>query len=148
MSRRLITLATLALALAAGCSNDTPTSSSSTDTTTTTTTTSTTPITTPVTVTFSGQVGPGGTASRTFSPQIPGTVTVSLGGISPATALGIGLGIPRSDGSGCLLGISAVAASGAAEVSSRVDLGTYCAQVFAPAQTAAQVSFTVTLVHP
>ncbi|MEP7119209.1 MAG: hypothetical protein ABI880_16595, partial [Acidobacteriota bacterium] len=52
-------------------------------------------ITTPVSVSFPGAVGPGGTVSRTFTAQISGQVSAVLSGISPATALSIGLGVPR-----------------------------------------------------
>lgn len=143
IARRLsLTAAVLAAALAAGCGNDTTTPTSATSTTNTA-------ITTPATVTFTGVVGPGGTASRTFAPRIAGTATATLNGISPSTSLGLGLGLPRVDGSGCLLARSAVAADGGSvELSTPVDVGTFCVQVFAPAQSAAQVTFTVTLVYP
>jgi hypothetical protein len=108
-----------------------------------------TAITTPVVVTFTGIVGPNGTASRSFTAQIAGTATASLGGINPATALGLGFGIPRADGAGCLLGRSAIASDGAAaRVVASVDPGTYCLQVYAPDRTADAVIFTVTLEHP
>jgi hypothetical protein len=107
------------------------------------------PITTPVTVTFTGVVGPGGTASRSFTAQFAGTAVASVGAINPATALGVGLGIPRADGTGCLLARSATATDGAAaQITARVDAGLFCAQVFAPSPAADAVSFTVTLEHP
>jgi hypothetical protein len=69
--------------------------------------------------------------------------------ISPATALGVGLGIPRADGTGCLLAHSSTANGGtSAEVSGPVAVGVYCVQVFAPAQSANSVNFTVTLEYP
>jgi hypothetical protein len=107
-----------------------------------------TAIITPVVVTFTGIVGPNGTASRSFTAQIAGTAIASLTGISPATALGVGFGIPRADGTGCLLGRSAIASDGAARVAANVDPGTYCLQVYAPERTADAVVFTVTLEHP
>jgi hypothetical protein len=108
-----------------------------------------TAITTPMVVIFTGIVGPNGTASRSFVAQIPGTATASLSGISPPTALGVAFGIPRGDGSGCLLGRSAVASDGvAARVVASVDPGTYCLQVYAPERTADAVAFTVALEHP
>jgi hypothetical protein len=111
----------LAFALGSAACSDTPT------TPTDTADGADTPITTPLVVTFSGIVGPNGTASRSFTAQIAGTATASLGGISPATPLGLGFGIPRADGTGCLLGRSAVAADGAAaRIAASVDPGTYC----------------------
>ena len=69
--------------------------------------------------------------------------------ISPATTLSIGLGVPRVDGTGCLLAYSSTAGNGAtAEVSGAVTSGTFCVQVFAPAQAANAVNFTVSLQHP
>lgn len=140
-SRALLLVA--ALTGAAGCSSDatTPTSPTGSE--------APAAITTPVTVSFPGAVGPGGTASRTFYAQIPGTARAAVSGISPATALAVGLGVPRADGTGCLLAHSSIANGGtSAEVSGLVAVGFYCVQVFAPAQSANSVSFTVTLEHP
>jgi len=143
MTRRLRSATGVMLAaalLAAGC-NDTPTSA--------TVNAPVTPVTTPVTVTFPGVVGPGGTVSRTFFAQMPGTAVAALSAISPATALTIGLGVPRADGTGCLLAVSAPAADGgSAQVSTGVAVGTYCVQVFALAQSASAVNFTVALTYP
>ncbi|HUU34177.1 MAG TPA: hypothetical protein VMW48_08935, partial [Vicinamibacterales bacterium] len=72
-----------------------------------------------------------------------------LSDISPSTELIIGIGIPRADGSGCLLTISTTATGGATTgVSASVPVGTFCVQVFAPAQTANVVNFRVALTHP
>lgn len=107
-----------------------------------------TAITSPQTLTYTGVIGPGGSASRSFTAQLSGTATASLRDISPPTALVLGLGIPRSDGLGCLLARSSPASDGtAAEVTANVDVGNFCVQVYAPA-TASTVTFTVTLVHP
>ena len=92
---------------------------------------------------------PSGSASRTFTARLSGVAVASLGGIAPATALVVGLGIPRADGTGCLLARSVTATDGAAaRVSAAVDAGTFCAQVFAPANAADAVAFTVILEHP
>lgn len=142
MTRLLRSTTGLVLAaalLAAGC-NDTPTSATSSA--------DVTPITTPVNVSFPGVVGPGGTVSRSFFAQIPGTATAALSGISPVTALTIGIGVPRADGTGCLLTVSAVAGGDSAQVSTGVAVGTYCVQVFAPPQTASAVNFSVAITHP
>lgn len=127
------------LLAASGCS-DSPTSPTSADIPT---------ITTPVAVSFPGVVGPGGSVSRTFYAQIPGTARATVNAIAPATPLAIGLGVPRTDGTGCLLAHSSVAANGvSAEVSGAVAVGTFCVQVFAPAQAASAVGFAVALEHP
>ena len=107
-----------------------------------------TTITSPQTLSYAGVVASGGSASRSFTAQLPGTATASLSGISPPTALVLGLGIPRSDGLGCLLGRSSRATDGeAVTVTANVDAGTFCVQVYAP-PAAPTVSFTVTLEHP
>lgn len=128
---------TLALSLGAGgCSDDTPTAPTDTA------------VTTPVALTYTGVVGPGGSASRTFTAQLRGAATVSLDGINPPAALVLGLGIPRADGLGCLLARSSQAVAGdGTTVTANVDVGTFCVQVYAPS-TASTVTFTVTLVHP
>lgn len=98
---------------------------------------------------FPGAVGPGGTAARAFCAQMPGTARAAVSGISPTTALAIGVGVPRADGTGCLLAHSSIASGRtSAEVRGLVAAGFYCVQVFAPAQSATSVSFTVTLAHP
>ncbi len=129
------------LIASAGC-GDSPTSpTTSADTSTT--------ITSPVRLSFPGVVGPGGSVSRSFFAQVPGTAKAVVSAISPATPLTIGLGVPRADGTGCLLAFSSTATGGAsAEASGTVAVGTFCVQVFAPAQSANAVNFTVTLEHP
>ena len=136
-------LAVVWLLAAAGCSNNptSPTSPTGSD--------ETPAITTPLTVSFPGAVGPGGSVSRTFYAQVPGLAKAAVSGISPATPLVIGLGVPRSDGTGCLLAHSSAATGGvSAEVSGAVAVGTFCVQVFAPGQSANAVTFSVALEYP
>jgi hypothetical protein len=136
VSRAALLLVALATAAACGDSPTAPTDTA-------------TPIATPVVITYTGVVGPNGTASRTFTAPIAGTATAALSAIAPATALGVAFGIPRGDGSGCLAGRSTIAVDGAAaRITAAVDPGTFCLQVFAPERAAGQVTFTVTLEHP
>ena len=138
-SARIITLAGLLIVATPGC-RDTPT---------TPTVTADTPVITPQSVSFPGVVGAGGSVSRAFNAQLPGTARAALSGISPPTSLVVGLGIPRVDGTGCLLAHSTTAVDGgAAEVSGAVAAGTFCVQVFAPGRAADEVRFTVALEHP
>jgi hypothetical protein len=140
MTRAAVALCTIVALAGAGCGEDTATIPS---------TTAPTPITTPVTATFTGVVGPSGTLSRSFTAQIPGTVRAVVSGINPATALGLGLGIPRPDGAGCLLTYSTVSGNlTAAEITAVVAAGTFCLQVYAPAAAADTVRFDVSLTHP
>lgn len=135
-----IALMAVLLAATAACNNN-PTAPTSTAVAST--------FTTPLNVSFPGAVGPGGSVSRTFYAQTTGTATAVVNAISPATALTVGLGVPRADGTGCLLAVSSSASDGAsAQVSREVVAGIYCVQVFAPAQTANSVAFTVVLQHP
>lgn len=144
MTRATILVMAILATVASGCSNDTPTSATSTTTTTTTTT-----VTTPITATFTGVVGPSGTLSRTFTAQLAGTARVVLSGITPSTALGLGMGVPRADGTGCLLTYSTTATDlSSAELSSAVGSGVFCIQVYAPASAAETVRFSVTITHP
>jgi hypothetical protein len=138
---RLATSLLLAAVVAtAGC-NNTPTSA--------TPSAEVAPITTPVNVSFPGVVGPGGSVSRSFFAQIPGNAGAVVNNISPLTPLSIGIGVPRADGTGCLLSVSATATGGvSAQVNASVNVGTFCVQVFAPAQSANAVNFTVALIHP
>jgi hypothetical protein len=106
-------------------------------------------ITTPVTVSFAGVIGPNGTASRRFTAQLPGTAVLSISGIAPAAALIVGLGIPRADGGGCLLARSPTAVDGGpAQVTAHVDSGEFCTQVLGPPDAPGPVGFTLTLEHP
>lgn len=139
----LVGLALCAALAAAGC-EDRLTSPSST-----TTSTSSSSTTGPFRVTSPGVIGPGGTASRSFTASAAGTATITVTNIAPATALVVGIGIPQANGTGCLLAYSAVARTGAsASASGAVDAGTFCFQVYAPDTAAASVSYSVTYEYP
>ena len=142
MNRAVHVLGALVLAAVSGACSDSPTApTDSADTAT--------PITTPISITFTGVVGPNGTASRTFTAQIAGTATAALSGISPATALGVAFGIPRADGSGCLVGRSTIAADGvSAQITAAVDPVPSVCRCSARNGAPNQVTFTVTLEHP
>ena len=114
------------------CGSDTPT-------TPTTTTTS------PATETWTGIVGPGGTASRSFDTTLAGTLTVTL--MSSDAPLGLGIGVPRNVNAGCRLTISQVDAPGLS-LSIPADAGSYCVQVFDDGSVVKQSSFSVQIVHP
>jgi len=122
-----------AVAAASACGSDTPTSP------TTATTTS------PVTETWTGIVGPGGTASHSFSTTLSGTVSVTL--TSSDAPLGLGVGVPRTVNGGCRLTTSQVDAPGLT-VSVPADAGSYCVQVFDDGAVVKQASFAVQIVHP
>jgi hypothetical protein len=110
-------------------------------------TTAPTTATSPTTVTWTTFVGPGGTASRSFTTTAAGAVSVTLQ--AAGLPLGIGLGIPRASGNGCRLAVSMTAEAGAApQLTAPVDGGEYCVEVFDIGGITEPISFTLQLVHP
>jgi len=116
---------------AAACGTDTPTTPST--------------ATSPATETWTGIVGPGGTASRSFETTLAGTVTVTL--TASDAALGLGIGVPRSVNAGCRLTVSQVDVAGLA-LSIPANAGSYCVQIFDDGAVVKQASFSVQIVHP
>jgi hypothetical protein len=134
MSRNVGLVGLLALGVvASGCGSSTPASP------TTTTATS------PVTETWTGIVGPGGTASHSFSTTLTGNLMVTL--TSSDAPLGLGIGVPRAANGGCRLTTSQVDAPGVT-VSVPADAGSYCVQVFDDGAVVKQAAFAIQIVHP
>jgi hypothetical protein len=105
----------------------------------------------PQTVTFETQLYPRGAAARIFTVSEGGGVTITLTGVRPDTGamLGVGVGIPRADGGGCLMQQSVTTVSGSApQLTAVVDTGTYCVRVYDVGTLTSEVYFSVTLVHP
>jgi hypothetical protein len=133
-ARRLLFVALLA---AAGC-DDATTATSPT-------------VTSPVTELFSGQFIPGGSAARAFTAASAGTVSITLSQLGPQTGLvvGLGIGIPQANGSGCLMTqVVEAGASTSAQLTVQVDAGTYCVRLHDLGTLTSQVAFTVTIVRP
>jgi hypothetical protein len=135
----LLTLAVVLLCTA--CGNDTSTP-----------TTPTPPPAAPGTETMNAVMAPGGTAVRTFTASAAGTVTVTLNGTTPATVVGLGLGIPGSATGGCDM-TSTVNTSGgtAPQISAAVGAGDFCAGTFALGTGtigSGGVLVSLTVVHP
>jgi hypothetical protein len=99
----------------------------------------------PVTVSWTGIIAPGGTASRSFVANQSGTVTVTL--TSSDAPLGIGIGVPRTATGGCRLTVSQVDAAGVS-VSASADAGNYCVQLFDDGAVVSQAAFAVQIVSP
>jgi hypothetical protein len=107
--------------------------------------------TSPVTETFSGQIIPGGSAARSFTAASAGTVSITLTQIGPPADLvvGLGIGIPQANGSGCHLTQAVqAAASSAPQFTAAVDAGTYCLRLYDPGTLVAPAAFSVTIVRP
>ena len=98
---------------------------------------------------FSSLVIPGGGASREFTLTTSGTIAVTLLSTTPAgTAVGVGIGIPRGDGSCALSAGVATTAGTAAQIAVRADTGAYCAKVYDPGTLTAPVPFTISISRP
>ena len=98
---------------------------------------------------FSSLVNPGGAASREFTLTSGGTVGVTLTATSPAgVALGLGIGIPRSNGSCALSAGVQATAGGAAQISVTAEAATYCAKIYDPGTLTGPTSFTIVISRP
>jgi hypothetical protein len=101
------------------------------------------------TLDYISTVVPGGSTSRSFGVRSSGTATLLIDGFSPASvsAIGVGIGIPRADGSGCDLTYATQAVRGA-QASQPVDPGRYCVKVFDPGTFTQTVAFNTRIDHP
>lgn len=121
----------------AGCDDDPPTTPTETPTTTT--------------ITFASNLAVGGASTRSFAVTRTGTVSVTLvnAGNSATLRVGLGVGIPLGDGSGCVLSRSVETVAGTtAQLELTVDTGTYCVQIYDPGTLTAVVPFSISLVYP
>ena len=136
MTARVSRRACLVLAscvFVAACDNDSVTSPSE--------------VISPTTVNWTTQVGPAGAASRSFVATQSGTVTVTLQ--SAPLPVGLGIGVPRSGGSGCRPSSTTTALPGSTpQLASAVESGTYCLVVFDVGGIVDPVAFSVQFVHP
>ena len=121
----------------AGCgSNNTATSPSPSTTTS------------PTSEAWSGVLAPGGASSRSFSAGVAGTISITLTGAGQAP-IGLGVGLPRTTGGGCRLGVSVNAAPGTtAQLTTQADAGGYCVQVFDLGTLINPIPFAMTIHHP
>lgn len=98
---------------------------------------------------FSSVINPGSTASREFTLTSSGTVAVRLSTTVPSgVTLGLGIGIPRSNGS-CALsaGVQAIAGA-AAQIALTAEAATYCAKVYDPGTVTEPTAFTIVISRP
>ena len=135
----MIAMKRLALAcligLAAGCGSNTSTATS--------------PSTSafPTSEAWSAVLAPGGASSRSFSTNAAGTITVTL--TSAGDTVGLGVGLPRTTGGGCRLGVTVTAAPGStAQLTTQADVGSYCVQVFDLGTLSNPIPFALTIKHP
>jgi hypothetical protein len=134
------TLAALVLASSltlAGCDDDPPTTPNPTPTTTT--------------VVFSSNLAVGGASSRSFEVTRAGTVSATLVAVANSLTIpvGLGIGIPLADGSGCVLSRSVETLPGTtAQLELAVDAGKYCVQIYDPGTLTSVAPFTINLIYP
>ena len=112
-------------------------------------TSSTPTTTTPDLSTLTSRVTRGGFVSRSFTMASAGNIQLTLTSVDPAVPLGIGVGIPQSDGGGCNLTRSVeTTADTQPQVALGADAGQYCVKVFDTGFVADAVSFTAKITHP
>ena len=98
---------------------------------------------------LSGSIVPGGSISRSFDTAAAGTVTVLLKSTTPAgVAVGMGVGISRSNGSCALSSAIEAKAGDAAQISIQADKGAYCAKVYDLGTLQEPLPFTISISHP
>ena len=110
--------------------------------------TPTTPGTTsgPRTENWSGVVAPGGASTRSFTLNSAGTIVVTL---TAGPTVGLGVGLPRTSGGGCRLGVSVNASPGPTpQINTQADAGQYCVQVYDLGTLTDPVGFALKIDHP
>jgi hypothetical protein len=120
-----------------GCNEDPPTTP--------------TPDPTTTTVVFASNLAVGGSSTRSFDVTRAGVVSVTLVSVGNSNTLtvGLGVGIPFSDGTGCVLSRSVEAVSGnTAQLELAVDTGKYCLQIYDPGTLTGVVAFSINLIYP
>jgi len=101
----------------------------------------------PSTITWTTQLGPRGSASRSLQVDHAGTVSVTLQ--SAPVPVGLGIGVPQASGSGCRTSLSTTAtAAGSPQLTTPVEEGRYCVIVFDVVGLTDPITFTVEVVQP
>ena len=119
--------------LAACGSNNTPTTPTNTSTTTT--------------ENWSSVLAPGGASTRSFTVNAAGTIAVTL--TVAGTTVGLGVGLPRTSGGGCRLGVAVNAVPGTTpQISTQADAGQYCVQVYDLGTLTDPTGFALKIDHP
>jgi hypothetical protein len=121
----------------AGCDEQTPNTPTETPTTTT--------------ITFASNLAQGGASTRSFAVTRAGTVSATLTHVANGITVkvGLGVGIPLGDGSGCVLSRSVETVGGnTAQLELSVDTGSYCLQIYDLGTLTSVVPFSITLVYP
>jgi hypothetical protein len=100
----------------------------------------------PMTENWSSVVAPGGASTRSFIVNSAGTIVVTL---TAGPTVGLGVGLPRTNGGGCRLGVSVNASPGTTpQINTQADAGQYCVQVYDLGTLADPVGFALKIEHP
>jgi len=100
---------------------------------------------------FTGLLPMRSTVSRAFNVAQAGSINVLLTSTSPPAnvPVGLALGVPKGDNSGCYVNTSLITGpTGSPQISLPVEPGSYCVRVFDPGTLSAVVTFTTTTTHP
>lgn len=98
---------------------------------------------------FSSEIAPGASASRTFDVSAAGSIAVTLTSTTPSgVVVGLGVGIPRSNGSCALHAAVETAAGAAAQIALAAEAGAYCAKVYDLGTLDAPLPFTISISRP
>lgn len=98
---------------------------------------------------FSSQLLPRGTASRDFDVTTPGPIAITLQSTTPdGVVIGVGIGIPRANGSCALSNAVETAAGTTAQITLTADSGSYCARVYDLGTLTAPLPFTISISRP
>jgi hypothetical protein len=100
----------------------------------------------PMTENWSSVVAPGGASTRTFTLNSAGTIVVTL---TAGPTVGLGVGLPRTNGGGCRLGLSVNASPGTTpQINTQADAGQYCIQVYDLGTLTDPIGFALKIEHP
>ena len=99
---------------------------------------------------FSTSLAVRGATSRNLFASRAGVVALTLQGLGGgASQIGVGIGIPRADGSGCFLTQSVLTSAGASHhIAASVTSGQYCVRVFDPGTLTNPVTFALQIEFP
>jgi hypothetical protein len=94
---------------------------------------------------WSSVVAPGGASTRSFTVNSAGNIVVTL---TAGPTVGLGIGLPRTSGGGCRLGVSVNASPATTQqINTQADAGQYCVQVFDLGTLTDPVGFALTIEH-
>lgn len=96
---------------------------------------------------FSTNMYPGGTATRTFTVGSQSDVNISLSQINPPASLSFGMGVTKDLSECRFIQQTTTVRGSTGNLTVRADPGTYCVRVFDPGNLAERVTFTMSIQH-